>query len=92
MFWAGLRRGSVAVAARAAGVLRKTGYRWLADTSMINGCSASVPWSGARSPTNPQTVARAAARAVSIAFNAASASAASTSMVRDTVGSEATRP
>ena len=49
-------------------------------------------WSGACSPASPHARARAAARAVLIAFSAAGASAASAAIVRDTVGSDATRP
>jgi hypothetical protein len=48
--------------------------------------------SGACSPAADHTTARAHARAVSIALNARDASAAKASIVRDTVGSEATRP
>ena len=64
----------------------------VASTSMTSGCSALICPSGAWSPANPHTVAPAAARAMSIAFSAASTSPASTSMVLETVGSEATRP
>jgi len=64
----------------------------VASTSTTNGVAASVPESGACSPAKAHTADRAAARAVSIAFSAAETSAASMSIVRDTVGSEATRP
>ncbi len=64
----------------------------VASMSMISGAAASAAWSGACSPASAHTRARAAARAASIALSAAGASAASASIVRDTVGSEATRP
>jgi len=64
----------------------------VASTSMTSGAEALVAWSGACSPANCQARARTAARAVLIAFSAAGASAASASTVRETVGSEATRP
>jgi hypothetical protein len=60
--------------------------------SMLNGPAASIPWSGACSPANSHTTCRAWALAVSIAASAAVTSPASTSMVRDTVASEATAP
>jgi hypothetical protein len=59
---------------------------------MISGASALIAWSGACSPASRHTRARAATRAASIAANARGTSAASVSIVRDTVGSEATSP
>ena len=64
----------------------------VASTSTTSGAPASIPWSGARPPACCQARARACARAVWIARNAAVGSAAIRSIVRDTVGSEATGP
>ena len=60
--------------------------------SMISGAAASIPAWGACWPANSHTRARAAARAVLIAVSAAGASLANASIVRETVGSEATSP
>ena len=49
---------------------------------MINGCFASVPWSGACWPASCQARWRAAALAVSMAFKAAGASSASVAIAR----------
>jgi len=57
-----------------------------------SGCFASLPWSGACRPASRHACSRAAARAVSIAFNTAGASPASAAIALDTVGSDATRP
>jgi hypothetical protein len=60
--------------------------------SITSGAAASRAWSGACSPASSHTCARAVARALLIAVNAAGASAANVSMHRETVGSEATGP
>jgi hypothetical protein len=59
---------------------------------MISGWAASIPASGAAFPANRHAFSRAIARAAWIALNAAGASAARASIVRETVGSEATSP
>jgi len=64
----------------------------VASTSTITGLRAVWPWSGAYSPARSHARARATARAASIAFNAAGASVARASIVRETVASEATFP
>lgn len=64
----------------------------VASTSMINGDAASTAWSGPCWPASAHARARAAARAVLIALNAAGTSAAKAVIVRETVGSEATDP
>jgi hypothetical protein len=64
----------------------------VASMSMTSGAAAFVSWSGACSPASSHTAARAAARAVLIAFSTAGASAARASIVRETVGSDATGP
>src|SRR5450756_1212269 len=52
--------------------------------SMTSGVLASAAWSGAWLPARDHTLARACARAVSMAASARGASAANASMVRDT--------
>jgi hypothetical protein len=64
----------------------------VASTSTVSGAPASMRWSGACAPASSHARARAAARAVLIARNAATGSWASRSIARDTVGSEATGP
>jgi hypothetical protein len=64
----------------------------VASRSMTNGVFASAPWSGAWLPANAHACSRALARAAPIAFTAAPASLASAAIVRETVGSDATRP
>jgi len=64
----------------------------VASRSTTSGLPASVSWSGAWTPASFHTRARAVARAVLIAANAAGASAASAAIVRETVGSDATSP
>jgi len=64
----------------------------VASKSTTSGLAASVSWSGAWTPASVHTRARAVARAVLIAANAAGASAASAAIVRETVGSDVTSP
>ena len=64
----------------------------VASTSMTSGEDASAAWSGASLPASDHALARTAARAMLIAVSAAGASAASVSMHRETVGSDATSP
>lgn len=64
----------------------------VASRSMISGWYSSMSSSGARSPAADHAAVRTAARAVSIADRAISASAARVAIKRDTVGSEATGP
>jgi len=64
----------------------------VASRSMTNGAAADTSWSGACTPANVHTLARAAALAALIAAIAAGASAARAVIVRDTVGSDATAP
>ncbi len=62
----------------------------VASTSTTSGAFADRSWFGAAGPASFHAPARAAARAVSIAFSAAVASEARVSISRDTVGSDAT--
>ena len=64
----------------------------VASRSTISGARALAPWSGACAPASFQARARPAARAVSMAANAAGASPASAVIARETVASEATGP
>jgi hypothetical protein len=64
----------------------------VASRSTINGDCPVAAASGAFGPANAHARARAAARAELIALTAAGASLARASIVRETVGSEATRP
>ena len=72
-------------------LVRMGGDQGRADIDDQRRCGRD-PASGACCPASPQARSRAAARAAWIAFSAAGASAARASIVRDTVGSEATSP